>query len=112
MKQSLRDRLYKYLLRQHGFVASGQLQRLVMEHTTQTPRTCVRRLQEMCEERILERKLIKGHSHYRVKPLQSLYIAPQRTQPQKTTDTTSDLKSAQKRVQLFDQNRPAIEVMA
>lgn len=67
-KTSLRDRLYKYLLRQHGFVASGDLQRLVVAHTDYTPRTAVRRLEEMAEAGNLEVQYRKGHAYYRVAP--------------------------------------------
>lgn len=54
MKQSLKDRLYQYLLRGHGWIASGELQRIVMQHTTYTPRTTVRRLEELAAEGKLE----------------------------------------------------------
>lgn len=65
----LKERLMRYFLKRHGeWVSSGELQRLVSAYTTQTPRTCVRRLQELHEAGDLERKLIKGHSWYRAKP--------------------------------------------
>ena len=64
----LKDRLLRYFKKHHTqFIPSGEIQRLVATYTTQTPRTCVRRLQEMAEEGILERKLVKGHTHYRLK---------------------------------------------
>lgn len=64
-KQSLRDRLLKYLQKQHGWVASGDLQRLVVQHTDYTPRTAVRRLEELAEEGALEVEYRKGHAFYR-----------------------------------------------
>lgn len=51
---SLSDRLVRYLQKHHGFIASGDLQRIVMEHTTYTPRTTCRRLQELVNEGKLE----------------------------------------------------------
>ncbi len=80
MKQSLRDRLYKYLLRQHGFVASGDLQRLVVAHTDYTPRTAVRRLEEMAEAGTLEVKYIKGHAYYKTKLATQQTLAPSPTE--------------------------------
>lgn len=64
-KMSLRDRLLKYLQKQHGWVASGDLQRLVVAHTSYTPRTAVRRLEELAEEGELEVEYRKGHAFYR-----------------------------------------------
>lgn len=54
MKLSLRDRLYRYLVKNHGYIASGDLQRLVAEKTTYTPRSVVRRLEELAVEGKLE----------------------------------------------------------
>ena len=66
----LKDRLLRYFLKRHTeWISSGEVQRLVSAYTTQTPRTAVRRLQELCEDGKLERKLIKGHSWYRAKPV-------------------------------------------
>lgn len=64
-KVSLRDRLLKYLQKQHGWIASGDLQRLVVQHTSYTPRTAVRRLEELAEEGELEVEYRKGHAFYR-----------------------------------------------
>ena len=64
---SLKERLVRYFQKHHTqFIPSGEIQRLVAQYTDQTPRTCVRRLQEMAEAGILERKLVKGHTHYRL----------------------------------------------
>lgn len=66
-KLSLRDRLMRYLLKQHGWVASGDLQRLVVAHTSYTPRTAVRRLEELAEEGKLQVEYRKGHAFYKAK---------------------------------------------
>ena len=66
-KISLKDRLLRYLLKGHGFVASGDLQRLVAEKTTYTPRTTVRRLEELVTEGKLEVEYRKGHAFYRAR---------------------------------------------
>lgn len=64
---SLKERLLRHLLRTHGWISSGELQRLVVQHTKFTPRTAVRRLQELQEEGFLEREIRKGHAWYRAK---------------------------------------------
>lgn len=66
-KLGLRERLVRYMQKNHTttFIASGDLQRIVMQHTTYTPRTTVRRLQELYEEGKLEREIRKGHAWYR-----------------------------------------------
>ncbi len=72
MKLSLKERLYQYLLKNHGWVSSGDLQRLVMKYTTYLPRTTVRRLEELCAEGKLEveyRK--KNHAWYKIKEFQT-----------------------------------------
>lgn len=72
---SLKDRLYRYLLGGHGFVASGDLQRLVVEKTKYTPRTAVRRLEELAAEGKLEVQYRKGHAYYRAADVQALVAA-------------------------------------
>ena len=67
MEKPLKSRLLAYLQRNHGWIASGELQRLAVKFTTHTPRSVVRRLQEMHESGELERKLIKNHAYYRAK---------------------------------------------
>lgn len=64
---SLKERLLRFLLARHGFVSSGDLQRVVMENTSYLPRTTVRRLQEMFEDGILERELRHGTAFYKAK---------------------------------------------
>lgn len=65
MKITLKERLYQYLLKGHGWVASGDLQRLVMQRTKYTARTAVRRLEELVVEGRLEVQYRKGHAYYR-----------------------------------------------
>lgn len=65
---SLRERLLTYMMKNHStWMASGELQRIVMQHTSYTPRTTVRRLQELYEDGKLEREIRKGHAWYRAK---------------------------------------------
>ena len=62
----LRERLVRYFQRNHTkWIASGELQRLVVQHTKHTPRSAVRRLQELHEEGVLDRELRKNHTFYR-----------------------------------------------
>lgn len=65
MKLSLRKRLIRYLLKHHGWVSSGELQKLVSIHTKYTPRTAVRRLEELAECGMLRVEYRKGHAFYR-----------------------------------------------
>lgn len=72
MELSLRERLVRYLRNNHGWVASGQLQKLVMEKTSYLPRTAVRRLEELAEEGILEVQYrAKHHAWYRISQTKS-----------------------------------------
>lgn len=50
MKESLKNRLVDYLRRNGGWVASGELERLVKEHTTYTASNATRRLREAVNE--------------------------------------------------------------
>lgn len=65
---SLRNRLLRYLIKQHGWVSSAQLQKIVLEHTSYMPRTAVRRLQELVEDGKLETKVIGKMSWFSAKP--------------------------------------------
>lgn len=65
MKLALKDRLTAYLKKCNEWVPSGEIQRIVMNKTTYTPRTTVRRLQELAESGVLEVKMVRGHAHYR-----------------------------------------------
>lgn len=68
---SLKERLTKYLRNNHGFIASGDLQRLVAEKTTYTPRTTCRRLEELAVDGVLEVQYRKGHAYYRISEVKS-----------------------------------------
>lgn len=55
------------MLKQHGWISSGEIQRICAKYSTHTPRSCVRRLQEMYEDGILERQLRGNHAWYKIK---------------------------------------------
>ena len=103
---SLKERLVKYLLKQHGFVASGDIQRIVMQHTTYTPRTTVRRLQELFEEGKLEREIRKGHAFYRVAQINPPCGNCHEDQRGQT------YCRSQKMVRLFDLGKPASQIFS
>lgn len=67
MKPTLRNRILSYFKSHpNDFIASGDIQRMVVMKTKYTPRTAVRQLQLLREEGRLEveyRK--KQHAHYR-----------------------------------------------
>ena len=65
MKLTLKDRLVRYLKGQGGFIASGELQRIVAAKTTYTPRTTVRRLEELAQEGTLIVEYRKNHAYYK-----------------------------------------------
>jgi hypothetical protein len=62
---TLKERLERYLHNNHGWIASGDLQRLVMEKTSYTPQNVGRRLRELAEEGKLEVMYVRSHAHYR-----------------------------------------------
>lgn len=65
-KLGLKERILKYFKgRPELWIASGEIQRLVVAHTQDTPRSAVRRMQELAEEGKLRRELRRGHSFYR-----------------------------------------------
>lgn len=64
MKTTLRDRLYRYLLRQHGYVSSGELEKIVMQETNYTAANVSRRLRELRAAGLIKRELRKGHAFY------------------------------------------------
>ena len=78
MKQSLRSRLLSYMLRQHGWVSSRQIQQIVMQNTSYLPRTAVRPLEEMAEDGELEVQIRGKMAWYRVKEGIKM---PQRSNP-------------------------------
>lgn len=66
-KLTLRERLVRYLTKHGGWVASGELQRIVSEHTTYTPQTTGRELRLLHEANTLEVKYgEKNHAYYRI----------------------------------------------
>ena len=67
MKESLKNRIYKYLAKRDYFVASGDIQRLAMENGFYSPQNSGRRLRELHEEGLLEVEYRKGHAWYRIK---------------------------------------------
>lgn len=69
---TLKERILKYLLRTHGWVSSGELQRLIAQHTKYTPRSGVRRIQELFNEGKVEREIRKNHAWYRAKNVDDL----------------------------------------
>lgn len=71
---TLKDRIYKYLLRTHGWVSSGELQRLVAQHTKYTPRSAVRRVQELFNEGKVEREIRKNHAFYKAKRVERVSV--------------------------------------
>jgi len=71
---SLRDRLARYLRNNHGWISSGQLQRLVAEKTSYSPQNVGRRLRELAADGILEVQYRRNHAWYRCKePTQTLF---------------------------------------
>ncbi|GEM_PF-3636287 len=62
---SLKDRILKYIRNQAGFVASGDVQRLVTEKTSYTAQNAGRRMRELAEDGLLEVEYRKGHAFYR-----------------------------------------------
>jgi hypothetical protein len=68
MELSLKDRLYRYLLKTHGYVAKGEIQRIVAEHTSYTSENAGRRLRELENEGKVEVTYKKGHAHYKALP--------------------------------------------
>ncbi len=67
MKESLRSRLLRYLIRHHGFISSGDLQRIVMQTTSYTAQNVGRRLREMQNDGELIVEYRSGHAWYKAK---------------------------------------------
>lgn len=63
---SLKERLARYMRNNHGWIASGDIQRLASEKTSYTPRNVSRRLRELQNEGVLEVQIRRGHAFYRV----------------------------------------------
>jgi DNA-binding Lrp family transcriptional regulator len=62
---SLKERLARYLRNNHGWIASGDLQRIVAEKTSYSPQNVGRRLRELAADGTLEVQIRKGHAFYR-----------------------------------------------
>lgn len=62
---TLKARLVRYLRANPTWISSGDLQRLVADKTTYTPRTTCRRLEELAQEGAIEVSYRKGHAWYK-----------------------------------------------
>ena len=65
----LKEQLAKFLRDGHGFVASGDLQRMEWRDShgaIATPSNISRRLRELAVDGVLEVQIRKGHAHYRL----------------------------------------------
>ena len=74
MGKKLKDQLFQYLQENHGPIASGNLQRIYFPkyaYGTQkgyhTPRSVVRRLEELTNEGKIQVEYRKNHAHYSIK---------------------------------------------
>ncbi len=68
MKQSLKARLFLYLYKHPEWIASGELQRLVMEKTTYTAQNVGRRMRELENDGKVIVEYRKGHAYYKIAP--------------------------------------------
>jgi len=67
MKESLKNRIVKYLAKRDYFVASGDLQRLAQDNGYYSPQNTGRRLRELAEEGKLKVEYRKGnHAYYKI----------------------------------------------
>jgi len=64
---TLKDRLARYLRNNHGWIESGDLQRIAAEKTRYGPQNVGRRLRELAQEGILEVQYRNNHAYYRAK---------------------------------------------
>ncbi len=64
---TLKARLERYLRNNHGWIAKGQLEDLVRQHTSYTAENTGRRLRELENAGVLDVQLRKGHAYYRLK---------------------------------------------
>src|SRR6266545_4596868 len=69
---TLKQRLANYMRRHHGWIASGELQRLASEKTNYTPQNVGRRLRELENEGLLEVQYRKNHAYYRIRQTQTM----------------------------------------
>jgi hypothetical protein len=63
---SLKERLARYMRNNHGWIASGDIQRITPEKAFYTPSNVSRRLRELQNEGVLEVQIRRGHAFYRV----------------------------------------------
>jgi hypothetical protein len=66
---TIREQLTKHLREGHGWVASGDLQRMEWRDShgrLATPSNISRRLRELAADGVLEVQLRRGHAYYRV----------------------------------------------
>jgi hypothetical protein len=68
---TLKQRLERYLRNNHGWIAKGALEKLVMEKTNYTAENAGRRLRELENEGILEVQQRRNHAWYRLKEIKS-----------------------------------------
>lgn len=66
---SLRERILNYYHQNAGaWISGGEIEKLVALHTTYKASNSSRRLRELCEDGLLERKEVKGTVFYRYLP--------------------------------------------
>jgi hypothetical protein len=70
-QSSLKERLAVYLRAHHGWIANGDLQRLVMASTNYTAQNVGRRLRELATEGVLDVQYRKNHAFYRARQVES-----------------------------------------
>jgi hypothetical protein len=68
---TLKERLERYLRNQHGWIAKGQLEKLVVEKTSFTAENAGRRLRELQVDELLEIHYRRNHAYYRTKDQKS-----------------------------------------
>jgi hypothetical protein len=64
---TLKERLERYLRNNHGWIAKGELEKLVMEKTNYTADNAARRLRELTKDGVLEVSYRRRHAFYRMK---------------------------------------------
>jgi hypothetical protein len=69
MTPSISEQLAKFLRNGHGFVASGDLQRIIWRDkhgNLATPSNISRRLRELAADGVLQVQIRRGHAYYAV----------------------------------------------
>ena len=68
-KLTLRNRILAYYRKRPGqHIASGEIQRIVVEQTKYTPANATRRLRELAEDGLLKVEYRKSHAFYWYEP--------------------------------------------